>query len=293
MVDAEEEKELLLRKGVYPYSFATSEERLRQTTALPDRKAFKNDLSQEECSQLDYEHAKKVWRMFGCETMMDYTALYVKTDVFLLAEIMLDFRNLVWDNFGLDMCHYLSLPHLAKDIMLKYTKAEIDLISDQEMNDLLQKNIRGGLSFVNLRHAEKITPEMSAKRRRKKTKCGDKPQKRNPQSMLYVDANNLYGLAMMYPLPLRDFRWMTEEEIASFDPLQQCVTENGPGYILEVDLEYPESLHLKHNSFPLAPETMELCWGDLSPYSRECLEALKTGGPNYRSKKLTGTFRKR
>jgi hypothetical protein len=312
MAETEEEKELLLRKGVYPYSYATSEQRLRETVSLPPRKLFWNDLREEECSEEDYQHAQKVWEVFSPDNMMDYTALYVKTDVFLLAEVMLDFRNLVWSNFNLDICHYLSLPHLAKDIMLKYTGAEIELIADQEMNNLLQKNIRGGLSYVNVRHAEKITSDSLEerkkreeeeeeeegwkkikRRRRKKKKGKEPPRKEKPQSMMYVDANNLYGLAMMYPLPLRGFRWMASEEIENFDPLQQCVTQNGPGYILEVDLEYPEHLHLPHNSYPLAPETMDLCWGDLSPYSQECLRTLGTGGSNYRSRKLTSTFRKR
>ena len=39
--------------------------------------------------------------------------------------------------------------------MLKLTKVEIELICDAEMSDLLRRNIRGGLSFINTRSVGK------------------------------------------------------------------------------------------------------------------------------------------
>jgi hypothetical protein len=277
------QKELLLRKGVYPYSFATSIERLETTRRLPPRERFYNDLGKSECSEADYRHAEEVWKEFGVENMMEYTSLYVKTDVYLLAEVVTNFRNLVWENFSLDMCKYLSLPHLAKDIMLKYTGAEIELIHDQEMSDLFQKSIRGGLSFVNVRHAEKLppAPDLASDGRGK------------PKSMLYVDANNLYGYAMSCPLPLNGFRWMEPSELEQFNVERDATMDDGPGYILEVDIEYPENLHILHNSYPLAPHSSDVTWNDLSDYSKSCLEALDRPTTTYKSKKLTSTFKKR
>ena len=38
-----------------------------------------------------------------------------------------------------------------------------------------------------------------------------------------------------------------------------------------VDLTYPKYLHKRHNSFPLAPETIEITYDMLSPYSRRCI----------------------
>lgn len=40
------------------------------------------------------------------------------------------------------------------------------------------------------------------------------------------------------------------------------------GYILEVDLDYPEKLHESHNSFPLAPEHLNITQDILSPYAK-------------------------
>jgi hypothetical protein len=304
MGQTEREKRLLLRKGVYPYSFATSISALQLATSLPPRESFDSELTGEACSEADYDHAKEVWETFRVKDMLEYTGLYVRSDVYQLAEVIYDFRNLVWNNFGLDVCQYLSLPHLAKDIMLKTTGTEIELIADQEMSDMLQKGIRGGLSFVNVRHAEKISPaDLPAAPAAPAAAAADplaaaadssgaKPAAK-PKSMLYVDANNLYGYAMCLPLPQRDFRWMEPEEVAQFDPLRDISREAGPGYILEVDLEYPEHLHLAHNSLPLAPEPMDLGWQDLSFYSQECLRAMGGGTHNYKSRKLSSTFRKR
>ena len=104
--------------------------------------------------------------------------------------------------------------------------------------------------------------------------------------------NRLYATAMCYPHPISDFRWMTEEEILNYNVYEGGDLNNSHGYFLEVDLEYPENLHLSHNSFPLAPETVDITFDDLSPYSKRCLKALGRG-VKYNSRKLTATFRPR
>lgn len=268
-------KDLLLRKGVYPYSFATSIETLENCKQLPSKDAFYNDLNGCEISNEDYEHAKKVWKVFECENMLDYTSLYVKSDVLLLAECVADLRQNIWNEFGLDMCAYFSLPMLAKDIMLKYTGADIELISDKDMSNLLQANIRGGLSFINKRYAYE-TDENGKKR-----------------VLLYIDANNLYGDAMTFPLPYQDFRWMRKEEMEKLNLEKDITTKSGErGYIFEVDLEYPEHLHLKHSSFPLAPHSMEITEEEISPYSKECMNLIY-GKKKHKARKLVSSFKTR
>ena len=65
----------------------------------------------------------------------------------------------------------------------------------------------------------------------------------------YFDANNLYGWAMSKPLPTHGFEWMKKSELEIWE-LHSC--------ILEVDLEYPRSLHDLHSDYPLAPERVEV-----------------------------------
>ena len=275
-----EDRSLLLRKGVYPYAFATSIDRLEKCTSLPPREAFFNDIGEVHISEDDYAHAQKVWTHFNCQNMLDYTKLYVRTDVYLLAEAVCDMRETVFKEFDLELAVYWSLPMLAKDIMLKMTDANIELLHDPEMVHMLQSNIRGGLSFINTRYFDTEERE------------NHEEKKLRASTITYLDANNLYGKAMSCALPLRSYRWMTSEEIASFDPLTDVHGEEGQGYILEVTLRYPERLHRSHNSFPLAPETVEITDKDLSPYSTKCLHEL-TNKKTYKAKKLTATFRDR
>ena len=79
---------------------------------------------------------------------------------------------------------------------------------------------------------------------------GEKYDPMSPSKYLvYLDANNLYGWAMMKPLPVGDFKWMEEKELENWEDIP-C--------ILEVDLEYPRELCVLHNDYPLAPERLKI-----------------------------------
>ncbi|CAB4019693.1 uncharacterized transposon-derived, partial [Paramuricea clavata] len=229
--------ELLKRKGVFPYEFMTDYDKL-QYNRLPSKKKFYSKLNNTDISDEDYEHAQKVWKAFDCKTMRDYHDLYLKTDVLLLTDIMCKFRKMCMENYGLDSLHYYGAPGLTLDAALKFTKAKLELIHDPNMYLMIEKGIRGGVSTIMKRYA---------KANNKYMKNYD-PKKDNIY-IPYLDANNLYGWAMSQPLPVRNFKWMTETELSNW--------ENIP-CILEVDLEYPENLHDIHNEYPLAPESIEV-----------------------------------
>ncbi len=279
-----EKKELMKEKGVYPYSFATSLERLREAKTLPGKRHFYSDLNMKECSDEEYKRAQKVWDTFECKNMLTYTSIYVQSDVFLLADVVVDFRENVWKSFGLDICSYLSLPHLSFDVMLKETGVEIEHIKDLALAEHLKCSIRGGLSFVALRHAA---------RRMYFSDGWNGLGKEWPTCLLYLDANALYAFAMMHALPVRDVRWMTDDELESFDPFTHVSEEGDTGYILTVDLVYPEELHEAHNGYPLAAEQLNVTYSDLSEYSRRCLSEIYRKNLTHKAKKLSATFRPR
>ena len=67
-------------------------------------------------------------------------------------------------------------------------------------------------------------------------------------------------------LPYGGFKCL--KNVYNFDV--NSVSENSStGYILEVDLEYPEKLHLLHNDYPLAPEKLAIPNDMLSDYCKK------------------------
>ena len=86
----------LLRKGIYPYEYMDIFERFNETQ-LPSIDKFYSNLSDENITQKDYEHAQKVWKEFNCKTLGDYHDLYLKSDVTLLADVFQTFRKNMYE----------------------------------------------------------------------------------------------------------------------------------------------------------------------------------------------------
>ena len=53
--------------------------------------------------------------------------------------------------------------------------------------------------------------------------------------IMYLDANNLYGLVMSQTLPTSNFKWITDEEMEELD-VMMIPDDSSRGYILECDL---------------------------------------------------------
>ena len=71
---------LLLRKGVFQYDFLNSFDKFNER-ALPAREAFFSTLRGEECLQVDYDYAQRVWAGFNWRSLEDYLKLYLASDV--------------------------------------------------------------------------------------------------------------------------------------------------------------------------------------------------------------------
>lgn len=150
----EDQKRLLLRKGVFPYGLVRNYMQLFEMQTLPNKDAFFSDLTQNDISDEDYKHAQTVWSKFKIKDMLHYAFLYLRLDTILLSEAFIKFRNLLIDEENLDCCQFLSTPHLSFHLMLKITKVQLQHLSDITMIDFLKRSVRGGHSFINIRHAE-------------------------------------------------------------------------------------------------------------------------------------------
>ena len=58
-------------------------------------------------------HALDVWNKFKMTSLGDYHDLYLKTEVLLLADVYEKFINRCLEYYGLDLCHYFSIPGLS------------------------------------------------------------------------------------------------------------------------------------------------------------------------------------
>lgn len=236
---------LLLRKGVFCYDFLDSMSKLK-LTSLPCKQHFYDKLREKSISSNDYLHAKRVWYTFECNSLQDYMEIYLKTDVLLLADVFESFRAMCFEFYGLDCSYFVSLPQYGMEALLKRSGVELELFTDIDMINFIYRGVRGGQSMITKRHAEANNPYMKNYDSNKETSY-----------LIYLDCTNLYGLALTQYLPLKNFRFLDEEEIGALD-IKSVPKNNERGYILEVDLAYPAYLHNKHNDFPLAPEKRKI-----------------------------------
>ena len=99
---------LLKRKGVYPYEYFSSFEHIINTSTFPSRESFYSTLNDAGITAENYQHGKKVFKFFRCQTMEDYMKLYCGLDVILLAEVFVKYREMVLHHFKLDPIYYLG-----------------------------------------------------------------------------------------------------------------------------------------------------------------------------------------
>lgn len=268
-----EQRALLTRKGVFPYTFLDGEAAF-DSPCLPGIGAFYNDLSDTPCDPGDYEHALNVFSAFGMKNFGDYHDLYLWTDVLLLAEVYEAHRLKSHEAYGLDPSWYFTAPSLSWDCMLKMKHESsngsfaLDLITDMNMLDFVQEGMRGGISMISHRHAKANNPYLS-----------DYDATKAKTWIFDWDANNLYGHAMSQPLPTGDFEWVPDADMTDLvlELTQKSDAELADmehGYYVQATVSYPRRLHDEHSDYPLLPERMEITDDMISKVQLELRERL-------------------
>ena len=94
-------------------------------TSFSDKKGFCISLNMEDITDVDYRHAKRVWKDFNITNIGKYHGFYVLSDILLLAEVFAKFTNTCLEICELDPAHLLSVPRLAWRACLKETEIEL------------------------------------------------------------------------------------------------------------------------------------------------------------------------
>ena len=138
--------------------------------------------------------------------------------------------------------HFLGIPGLSFNLMLKISKVKLELISDPEMSDFFRKSIRGGMSFIATRNAKSDYTDSNIEN------CSEKMN-----HIRYIDGNNLYGSQMLFDLPTEDYRFENHAFIQKIEKRlknNKKINVDKRGMFLEVDLEYPKAVSYTHLTLP-------------------------------------------
>ena len=174
-----------------------------------------------------------------------------------MTDVFENFRDMCLNYYGLDPAYYVTLPNYSWNVFLYMTGAKLEQLHQKEMYEMIEKGLRGGMTQCTYKKVEANNKYMN-----------EQYDTSKPSSYInYLDANNLYGLAMCKKLPYKNFEWhytkITENKILNY-------TDNDDiGYILEVDLEYPEEIHDLHKDYPMAPEIMSISEEMLSSFQKD------------------------
>ena len=154
--------------------------------------------------------------------------------------------------------------------MLKMTKVELEKISNADMHLFIEKGMRRGISYVAKRYSKANNKY-----------CPDYDKEKPEKHIIYLDMNNLYGSAMSEYLPYGGFKWV-EISNETVNRILNKSHNSLHGYYLEVDLDYPETIHNSHKDYPTAREKIKIKQECLSPYSSENANKfdIKTGHIN-------------
>ena len=132
--------------------------------------------------------------------MREYHDLCLVTDVMLLSDVMQAFRGMCLENYKLDTWRYCTVPGLTWDAGLRMTGVQLKRIEDVDIHLFIEAGMRGGVSVISQRYVKASADD-------------DVDEEGRRDHLMYYDANNLYGHAMVQYLPTSGFVIENETKI--------------------------------------------------------------------------------
>ena len=114
----------------------------------------------------------------------------MKLDICLQSDIFNVFRNIIWEQFDIDCCKYVTSCSLSLDLMLKYTGVKIELFKDITMFDFTDSSIKGGLCLASQNLADDDDD--------------------NQSTISSCDVCSLYPFVMSQKLPISNYKFVSK-----------------------------------------------------------------------------------
>ena len=263
---------------------------------------------QEEVDSFNNENSNK--------TGKDLTIEYLQNDLEILDYCMNGYVKLSMKEFKLNPLHYVSLPGSSFDCWLMSSGVTLDTLQDKQMLDDFVGAKRGGICGImgdryinnqgtcfadsntnnnaNINDNTNTNPNTntstSTNTNTNQGSCfADTNDKVINRNIWYIDANNLYGYAMMQKLPYKDFEFTST---TTLDPLSRFLDEilNTPddsdhGYYIVCDIDYINECKERTEQLALMPNKRKINGNELGYRQREKSKA-RSGKLLHRSEKL-------
>ena len=246
---------LARRKGIFPYEWVDSIEKIHETILLP-KLAFYSKLKQSGITYKENKQAIDCWKYTKCETIKDYMMLYLKTDVLLSVDAFEKLRAMCLEYHEIEPCYTYSTPGLTWLCGLKYTNVRLKYYTKVKVNiyDSIQHGIRGGLASVlgdcHVKCMNKqIDPEYAGKE----------------NYLKYLDFNSLYVSAMVQALPTGEIS-MCDPGTGFTNNLVYTRSSSSTGYIYTIDIKYSDELKQKTNKYRFFAEKTKACVYQFTDY---------------------------
>ena len=230
--------------------------------------------TQEEVDNFNNENSHK--------TGKDLTIEYLQNDVEILDYCMNEYVKLSMKEFKLNPLNYLSLPGYSFDCWLMSSGVTLDTLQDKQMLDDFVGTKRDGICGImgdrcikisnintnaNINDNTNTNTNTSTNSNTNQGTCfADTNDKVINRNIWYIDANNLYGYAMMQKLPYKDFEFITT---TTLDVILNTPDDSDHGYYIVCDIDYTNECKERTEQLALMPNKRKINDNELGYRQRE------------------------
>ena len=222
-------------KTLYPYEYfgLDSYDEVLVNLKIEDFKSFLSNIlpTQEEVDIFKKDNSHK--------TGKDLTIEFLQNDVEILDYCLNGYVQLGMKEFKLNPLHYVSLTVYSFNCWLMSSGVPLDTLQDKQMLDNFVEAKRGGICGI---MGDRIVNN------------GETGMKSHDRYIWYIDANNLYGYAIMQKLPYKDFQFTT----TSLDTILNTPDDSDKCYYIVCDIDYTDTCKDRTEQLEIKPDKRKI-----------------------------------